>query len=475
MKDKTKFILEDKNILKTIFLLSLPIMVSNVLKSVHDLVDIYFISNLQLPKEMIESQVSAITLTNPILQISNAIALGLMVAGTSMMSKCIGAKNETKAKVISGQLFLLASITGVIVNLLLFCFTRPILYVMNIQVETILYEHAYQYLKYRSFECIFLYVFYAFVATKQAMGDTVTPVVLNVFSILLNIVFTWFFLTKFHMTLNGAALATVIANAMIVPICFFIVRKRKNNPIRLEFKNLLFQKDVVKDIFHVGFPATLSFTITSLAFIIINRLVVNFDSTTVYAIGVGNRINALLLLPTLSIGTVITTFVGQNIGAKQYDRVKKGCILSMILTISITVILGCLMYVSKDYLLSIFIKKNVSGDAFILCQKFLLLLILGFPFMGCFQVWVGYFQGIGRTDLGLILSSIRLWMLRLPLLFVMMYRLQYGAFSVYYSMIISNAVVALLGIVMYSYVKIDAKQTNQYTIRQGGLKWQKTM
>lgn len=461
MKDKTKVILKDKNITKTIFLLSLPVMISNVLKSVHDLVDIYFISNLPLSKESIEAQVSAITLTNPVIQISNAIALGLMIAGTSIMSKHIGAKDESKAKMVSGQLFVLSFITGIVVNVILFFLTHPILHLMNIKIGTMLYENAYLYLRYRSFECIFLYVFYAFVATKQASGDTITPVIFNVVSIFINIVLTWLFLSRLHMTLDGAALATVISNAMIVPVCLILLRKKKNNPIRLEPKHLLFCKKVISDLFKVGFPATLSFVITSLAFIIINRLVVDFDSTTIYAIGIGNRINALLLLPTLSIGTIITTFVGQNMGAKQYERVKKGCILAMVLTIGITIVLGLVMYVLRDYLLSIFIKKSVSSDAFVLCKKFLLLLILGFPFMGCFQVWVGYFQGIGRTDLGLILSSIRLWIIRLPLLFIMIYRFHYGSFSVYYSMIISNAAVALLGIMMYQYVKIDATKINK--------------
>ena len=82
MNKKSYLILKDQKIIKGIILLSLPIMISNILKSLHDIVDMYFISNLTDKATMVEAQVSAITITGPIMQICQALAIGLMIAGT---------------------------------------------------------------------------------------------------------------------------------------------------------------------------------------------------------------------------------------------------------------------------------------------------------------------------------------------------------------------------------------------------------
>ena len=86
MKDKSFLILKDNRMIRSILLLSLPIMISNILKSLHDIVDMYFISNINDKVEIVEAQVSAITVTGPIMQICQALALGLMIAGTAIMS-----------------------------------------------------------------------------------------------------------------------------------------------------------------------------------------------------------------------------------------------------------------------------------------------------------------------------------------------------------------------------------------------------
>ena len=86
MKDKSFLILKDNRIIRSILLLSLPIMISNILKSLHDIVDMYFISNINDKVEIVEAQVSAITVTGPIMQICQALALGLMIAVPAIIS-----------------------------------------------------------------------------------------------------------------------------------------------------------------------------------------------------------------------------------------------------------------------------------------------------------------------------------------------------------------------------------------------------
>lgn len=475
MKDKTQLILKSEKIIKSIFLFALPVMLSNLLKSIHDIVDIYFIGNQNIGNELVEVGISSITLTSPIIQIAQAFALGLLASGTCLMSKAIGENEENKAQKLSGQLFILALFTGIILTIIIYLFTDTILLLLNMEKGTSLFTYSQIYLKYRSLECPFLFLFYAFIATRQSLGDTIIPVILNIISIIFNIFLTWLLVIKFTMNIQGAALATVIANIIITPGFIILSIKNANNPLRLKLKNIKLDFKVIKELIKLAVPATLSYALTSLAFMIINRMVVGFPSNIVCAIGIGNRINSILLLPTLSIGTVITTFIGQNLGAKQFKRVDKILQKAMILTLVLTIVLGITMYLLRDFFIGIFIPKEQNVDTFNMCKMFLGLLIIGFPFMGCFQVWGGYFQGIGRTDLGFWLSVIRLWVLRLPILMIMMRKFNLGENAIYYSMILSNGIVTIIGLIIYQINQKKYKIRQTKTIIQGGLKWQKTM
>ncbi len=311
-------------------------------------------------------------------------------------------------------------------------------------------------------------------ATKQASGDTLTPVILNALSIVFNIILTWYLIDKQNWMVEGAALATVLANIIIIPFCL-IPFSKKERAIKFEWKQISLSRSIIKELFQKSFPAAFSIMMTSLAFIMINRMISAFDASVIYAIGVVNRLNALLLLPTLSIGTVLTTFIGQNYGAKQYDRMKKILINAMLLTIIITITFSIVLFFTKDGLIRIFIQKDVDTQTFDLARIFFTYLILGFVFMGCFEVWNGYFQGMGRTDLCFLLSFARLWILRLPILHIMMHKLNLGILSIYYSMLLSNGITCLLGIVIYAFTKNKQTKTKQQNVLRGGLKWQKTM
>lgn len=473
MKDKTQLILKSEKIIKSLFLFALPVMLSNLLKSIHDIIDIYFIGNQNIEPELVKLGISSITLTSPIIQIVQAFALGLLASGTCLMSKAIGSNKEEEAQKLSAQLFLISLFIGIVLTIVIYFFTDSILFLMNMEKGTTLFTYSNLYLKYRSFECPFLFLFYAFIATRQSLGDTVIPVIFNVISILLNICLTWLFVGRWGMNIQGAALATVIANSVITPVFMIVLVKKSTLTFKLGCKLLKPNWKKVKELIRLAVPATLSYALTSLAFMIINRMVVGFSSDVVCAIGIGNRINSILLLPTLSIGTVITTFIGQNIGAKQYKRVDKVLYKAMILTLCLTVVLGMSMYILRDFFVGVFIPKTQNYNTFYLCKTFLGLLILGFPFMGCFQVWVGYFQGIGRTDLGLFLSIIRLWVLRLPLILIMMNKFDLGENAIYYSMILSNGIVSIIGLLMYQKNKRRYQTKQSKTRIQGGLIWQR--
>ena len=149
MTNKQKYILHDKNIAKGLLILSIPVIFSNILKSIHDLVDMYFVAKINLPMEIVDAQTGAITVTSTIIMLFQALAMGLMIAGGALMSQYIGSKRPDKAKRISGQLLLGCIIAGVLCNILLYTCAPLIMRLMN--AEGLIYEYSVIYLRYRSF------------------------------------------------------------------------------------------------------------------------------------------------------------------------------------------------------------------------------------------------------------------------------------------------------------------------------------
>lgn len=446
MQNNKDIILNSKNIYKSMIILALPIMFSNVLKSIHDIVDMYFISSCDRLEEEISAMISAITVVSPIFMIFQALAFGLMVAGVAIMGQYIGRGKIASAKKVSGQLLVLCIIIGFCLNALLYFLTPSILTLMGADEKPLLFEYAKSYVQIRSFELSGLFIFFSYQASRQARGDTFSPVILNVVSVLVNIILTALFILVFDLDIKGAAIATVIGNMIIVPFCIILLFKQKDKEMRLTLDCLKFDSHKIKKLFIIGTPSAIAQGFSSLGFLIINSMMLQFSEVIISAIGTGNRINSLLLFPAMAIGNVLATFISQNIGAENKERAKLCVKKAMILSLVIVVIGSSVLMMLREPLAMFFLKK--TPDAVSHCVDYLFFLLVGLPLMGIFQVFLGAFQGSAKTDFALILTSTRLWILRIPVIWLFL-KLGLEEKSVWYAMSISNFGAAILGLILY--------------------------
>lgn len=228
-KEKNYLLLKEKKLYQAFLYLALPVMAANLLKSVHDLVDTYFIGQLE---NSVAAQ-AGIAITWPLLDIFLSLSTGLAIAGVAIISQFLGAKDNESAREYSGLLFILSIGIGLVVNVLLFLFSPLVLHSMGAKEGV--YDSGLIYLQVRSFEMVFLFLFTAFQSMRQARGDTVTPVILSVISILINIVLTALFTSVLNMGVFGAAIGTLIGQAAIAPaILFMMFRKSDELSIRKE-------------------------------------------------------------------------------------------------------------------------------------------------------------------------------------------------------------------------------------------------
>lgn len=457
---KQKLILTSKNLYKSILILALPVFLSNILKSLHDIIDMYFVSNLIAP-DAVEASISAISLTGPIFAISQSLALGFMIAGSAIMAQAMGAQKFEKAKKIAGQLVLLCGLSGIFFNILVYFLTPSIMTAMGATGQTL--DLSILYVRIRSFEMIPLFLFYSFQAMRQSSGDTVLPVILNIVSVILNILLTWIFIYFFNMGVSGAAYSTLIANIVIVPVFIIIMFKHNGNNVYIDFDDLRIDFQEMKLIAKLGIPSALSQAFASLGFLILNGLILDYGNATVNAFSVGNRINSLVLMPAMATGGIVSTFVGQNIGAKNYARAKKSVFDTMVITLSIMLVGALIMIPLRRQLAGLFLAN--TPDALDLCVDYLFYILAGLPLMGIFQVFMGTYQGCGQTKFTLILSTSRLWIFRIPAVLIFKNVLFLPNSSIWYAMIISNFLAAFLGIVLYVFCKFDVNILDKKKIK----------
>ncbi len=449
LDSKQRRILYDKNILKGILILALPIMFNNIIKAFHDVVDTLVVGKMDAPAEIIDAQIKAIGFVGPVISICQALAMGVMIAGAALMSQYIGAKRQEDAQKVSGQLLVICSVIGLVFNILLYVLCPYILKMMN--AEASLYDYSLSYLRIRSFELTGLFIFFAYQASRQSLGDTVWPVIWNVLSIIINIIFTCVLVLGFKMDLKGAAYATVFGNMILVPIV--IVHMRKSNDLKLTGESLKLDFGKIKQIFKLGWPSAISQAFTSLGFLIINSVIADYEIkhsiNILSAIVIGNRINSMLLFPSMGVGSVLATFVGQNIGAGNVKRAKKSVNVAMALSLGIGIVGALALMFFRPGLARIFLEVESSVE---LCVLYLAYLLLGLPLMSIFQCYNGCFQGAGRTDFSLTLSTIRLWVFRVPVLLLMLYVFDVGYQALWMCMVISNFGAVTLGTILYQFV-----------------------
>lgn len=448
-KDERKqhLILKDPNIYKGLLVLAIPLMLNNLIKTLHDVIDMFFVS--EIPGFSTEA-INSISLTFPVFFTYLSLGIGLSAAGTALISQHVGSRQMEKAKRYASNLFVISIVLGIVLNVVAFFIAEPIMRLMGTEGYTL--ENSVKYLKIRAFELPFVFIFFAFTATRQSSGDTVTPVIYGVITVVLNIILSPLLITVFGFGVSGAAIATLIANVVIMPFMVHQLFHAKEG-ITIDKKYLRIDQDISRVIVKYSVPASLGQSITAIGFIIMNTIIVSYGPPTVAAFSVGNRITSVILHPVMAIGGVLAAYLGQNIGNENPDRARMAFKKAMILSFGLMAIGSFGLIWVRSPLLSIFIKEDPV--ALSLGMEYMFYLLIGLPLMGIFQTFVGTFSGTGDTKFTFAFTITRLWLMRIPAILIFKYFTDLDSSGIWYAMLLSNILIIIPGI--YFYKRVDFK------------------
>ena len=427
------------NLIHAILTLSIPVVINSFLQTMYNLTDTYWLGKLGT------EELAAINLVSPVQNVVINFGAGITVAGSVLISQYIGAKKDEEAKSMANHIFVCAMIFSVVCALLVAAATPAIVRWLGAEGETFL--HSKTYLQLVVLDMPFLYMVNMYVAIHQAQGDTFRPMLMNVIGISLNMVLDPLLMVVLDFGAAGAALATVMAKAVPAVVAFGLLHNR-NKLIYLDLRHLKLEKEKLVDIVRVGLPSAIGGSTSQFGFLLMSKSVFKYGTEAMAAYGIGNKVNGLISLPSNGVGAATAIIVGQNVGANQLLRAEKGYKLARIMIVGFLLVGG---FILSRMPISTAIVSIFSDDGAVIAMAAEFLSIMAFWVFtnGVYNTTTGLFQGSGHTTVNMVVDVSRLWVFRFGTLFVCEHFLKLGVQSIWYSVVVSNGIAAVILFMVY--------------------------
>ena len=398
---ESKGLMTSGNIYKKIALFAIPLLLGNFFQLMYNTIDSIVVGNY-VGKEAL----AAVGASTPIINLLIAFFQGLATGAGVVVSRYYGArKQEEESKAIHS--FLLFSILfGIALSIVGYFVSPIILRMMNTPSDY--YNDADGYLAIYFLGATFLIVYNAGTGILQAVGDSKNPLYFLIATSILNIFLDLLFVKGFGMGVDGAAWATIISECISMLLVINLLMRTKNE-YKVTLKNLKIDFSILKQIVEIGVPAGLQGMIVSVSNVIVMAYINQFGSSGVAGFSCSDKIDNFMGLPVNSLMLAITTFVGQNLGARQYERVKQGVRAALVMSISIVVTLGVFVFLFSDSLMRIFTSDmDVIEDGTIILR----IMCPCYIFLCFHQVYSGALRASGRSSVPMITSIIAFVVMR---------------------------------------------------------------
>lgn len=427
------------SIWKAILSLAIPVIINSLLQTMYNLTDTYWLGQIGT------NQLAAINLVTPLQNIIINFGSGITVAGSVLIAQYMGAKRTDEANSMANQIFTCAMFFSVICAGICFLMTPYIVGWLGAEGET--YRHSVTYMRIVIWDMPFLFMVNIFSAVNQAQGDTVKPMLLNLGGISLNMILDPLLMVGFSMGTAGAALATLLAKA-VPAIAAFVILSRPGKDIYLHRRFMRVEKENLKLILRIGLPTALGGSSMQFGFLLMSRNVFAYGSQAMAAYGIGNKLNGLITMPINGVGSAVSTIVGQNMGADQPERAQKAYKVAMNMGVVFLFIGG--MILSRDFM-SRGLVQIFSEDPEVIAMASDFLSIMAFWCFtnGIYNCSTGLFNGTGHTEVTMAMEASRLWIFRFATLWFCETILHMGVRSVWYSVVVSNGIGAVILYILY--------------------------
>lgn len=382
-----------------ILLFALPLMAGNILQQLYNVVD-----TLIVGKYIGEIALAAVGASYSLMIFLTSILLGLCMGSGVYLSIRFGQRDIPGFKNGLYQSFALIGLLAILLNILMYACMGPLLWFLRIPAEVRPQMAAYLLWIFAGLPATFLYNFFA--CSLRSIGNSITPLLFLGLSALLNIVLDLAFVLGLSMGVEGAAIATVISQyaAGIGILLYYCGKYRAWLPLKAD---RYFDKEVIRQISSLSFLTCLQQSIMNFGILMVQGLVNSFGTTVMAAFAAGVKIDTLAYSPVQDFGNAFSTFVAQNYGAGQRERIRQGFQKSLKLVCAFCGAISLAVVLFSDRLMGIFIKaENVQviavGSGYLRMEGLFYFLI------GILFLFYGYFRAVQKPMVSVILTVLSL-------------------------------------------------------------------
>lgn len=397
MKKNAIIDLTTGSVFQTLLAFSAPIMVSNLLQSAYNIVDMIIIGQY-----MGKIGLSAVSISTDILHLINLGCNGLCNAAQVMIAQYTGAKHEEQVSRTIGTLFTTFGIIAIAVMSLLLFLTNPILRFMNTDVTV--WDEAVAYISICCLGQVFNFGYCLLGAFLRGKGDSKHPLLFVAIANVVNILLDLLFVAAFHMGAAGAALATVIGQTLsFLWGMYYLIRNRVWFGFDFSLKSFRPDIKLQKQFFKLGLPMCMQSVLVSVARIMVNSYVYSYGVTVTAISGVGNKLGSLAQIITNSLIRGGAAMVGQNIAAGKTDRVKQIVRYNFVLSMSYATLLSLITILFPKFIFGIF---TTDSDVMAMIPAYLPVVIITYYTFASRSPTMALVNGIGRPKINMAMGLI---------------------------------------------------------------------
>lgn len=430
---------------KAVAKLAIPTVVSQIIVILYSLADTFFIGQIGDP-----NQIAALSITFPIYTLLTAVANLFGIGANSIIARCLGQNDETTAKKASAFSFWTSLGVTLVLSVLLAIFMKPILLFFGADTYTFGFTRDY--------------LFWVFVIgglptvaglvlghLVRAVGKTKEAGVGLTIGGVMNIILDPIFIFAFQMDVAGAAVATMLSNAISM-VYFFVVlyRIRKETVLTISTKHFSLERKVSWGTLSVGFPAAISVLLVSVSIALLNGLLLKHEGGNILsaAYGVTSKCGTIALHISIGIAQGVMPLIGYNYGAKNHKRVHEVCRLSFLILLVFSVVFLAIVQLFPGPIVRLFIDHAETievGSVFMRCWSWC---VVG---MSLFNMYNSIFQAVGKWKTSLLLAVLRLGVI-FSVLCLVLDRF-FGVSGLMWVQAITDTLACLIAMALYAHFK----------------------
>lgn len=376
------------NPIKSIIIFALPIMASSLLQYNYSLVD-----NIIVGRYVSEHALAAVGSVGPINSFIIGAALGLTTGFSIPVAHAYGEGNKEKLSRFAGSSMVLAFLIGSIIMVVAHIVSPILLRLVGTPEEIIGISASYINILYYGVPIQMLSN--NFTAISRSVGESKKPLYFFCVSVVVNFVLDLLFVKTFGMGVEGAAIATLISHATACTLNGIYVL-RFNKEVSITKKDLRLDLKIAWRQIRLGIPVSIQFTVTSIGSMCLQSVVNSFGTNVIAGFTAAGRVEGITNIPMSGLGVATQTFVGQNYGARKYDRIIKSVRKIFILDLLVSVVMSITLYTIAEPIVSVF-STDMSPEIMAAAKRYILAIAQCYSLVAILFVMRNTLQGLGFT------------------------------------------------------------------------------